>query len=407
MFSNARFIPLMVYALLGVAIGIGMFILWRKYSSNTRHRVFEESFNVQNMDNDPPKAPCNLKFGSLVQDQVLEKNANQGNKNCSHYYSDPTILNGNIEIQPGPQKLLFCTADKSPASVSDCLGECPSGHCLSLQSEADTITADTTSVVNKFQKNLSAFEKKVFNNIQTTFDGPTVTGVVVQNTSPTNPSTKCPTANMKGVKNRIDYGLCRRGELKTYAQQVTEEIKAYDKAVPVIRKHVEAQQACMNVNNNGHLWYNVVASKTKPTEDANATFFQPQSTPTKPIMFPLGQPNSSYQCWTTGRSADVTVILKKLQKFDHQIKSIQQNIDDSQEELETYGGGSGSGSTEFFIAEKEQGSNEKANLQYKIHTLQTELKTTIAKRNALRRRLDELTRPPPSEEFEVEKLKGK
>ena len=403
MLSNARFIPLLAYALLGVAIGIVAFILWQQSTSTAQPRVSAESFNVQTGAGvgalDPPEFPCNLKYGSLVQDQFLERNANQGNKTCSHYYQDPTILNENMEVQAGPEKLLFCTADASPASVSNCFGECKSGHCLSLQSEANTINKDTFSMTNKFEKNLNQFKQQVFRNIRTTFDGPQgaagAPAVGVQGAPITNPATTCPTANMKGVKNRIDYGLCRRGELKLYAQQITDEIKAYDKAMPAIHKHVEAQKACEDASNNGNLWENVVASKTVPQNTGTyGAFFQPQSTETRP----LGQPNSEYQCWTTGRSKKVKNILDQLQAIDNKIKSNQQAIDDMKAQINTLQEGSGYAYNESFAIAEEEDGNEITVLKYKVSKLETQLDKDIDTRAALLRRLEVLTRPPPSSE---------
>ena len=250
-------------------------------------------------------------------------------------------------------------------------------------------------MTRKFEKNLNQFRRKVFRNIRTTFDGPQgAAGAGVQGAPITNPETSCLTANMKGVKHRIDYGLCRRSELKSYAQHITDEIKAYDKAMPAIHKHVEAQKACEDVSNNGHLWQNVVASKTVPKGDGTyGTFIQPKSTSTKP----LGQPNLDYQCWTTGRSEEVTSILEQLQALDKKIESIQQAIDDKKEQIHTLQEGSGYES--FVIAEEEQG-NEITSLENDVIELETELDDSNDKRAALLRRFEELTRPPPSSEEE-------
>lgn len=245
------------YGLLGLTLGIILFLLWRGDKRTSRERFQSTLTGV-----DPPSNPCNADFGSLVQDQFLSENANRGNKQCPHQYPDPTVFGNEIRMQRGPDKFFFCTGADASNPDLKCPVDCESG-CISFQSEVDSITNATAKKVTDFETSLGQFESKQFNPMKRMFEGPTANPAV-------------PTAVHPTITNELE----RRDQLIMEMNSLHQQIQTATDEVAKVSKHVNAQNVCaaqlQAVSAPGmktHYWKDGgVASQQTPKSDSTKDY---------------------------------------------------------------------------------------------------------------------------------------
>lgn len=199
-----RFTPLFAYVVLGLALGIALYLAVRS----------SEAFA------NPPTLPCNVDSGSLVQDQWYEQNANQGNTGCDHTYVDATVFGGGLALEKGPDQLLFCDS-ADPKS------------CTSFQATSDRITKKTKDRVQQFETHLGTLDRDVYQPAQGEFrraDG-----------------------RLRNTLNKYKQALKKR-------EALIQTAKAYDTRIDTLKRHKNAQEMCMKTN--GQYWEDVVASKS-------------------------------------------------------------------------------------------------------------------------------------------------
>ena len=266
-----RSVPYFAYVVCGLALGVVLYLCWR---ANARGRVDseqDESF-VSPIPLDPPRAPCNVDFGSLVQDQFLAENANRGSHKCQHQYPDPTVFGGEIRMQQSPNRFVFCTS-KDASQMDKCPAECTDGGCVSLQSEADNITNATRKKTKQFIKSLNQFEDLQFGPMRNLFDGVSLpmASEYAEEEEETEGITLVP-----GVYPTLKAELARREALIRELDNLQTDIQTATDALAKVKPHAYAQSVCKTshpsvtkpIRGMKHYYYRDagVASKTPPTD---------------------------------------------------------------------------------------------------------------------------------------------
>lgn len=235
-----RSVPYLAYVVCGLALGVVLYLCWRANARGGVDSEQEESF-VSPIQLDPPTAPCNVDFGSLVQDQFLAENANQGSNKCQHQYPDPTVFGGEIRMQQSPNRFVFCTS-KAASQLDKCPAECTGGGCISLQSEADNITNATRKKTNQFIKSLNKFEHLQFGPMRNLFEGvslPPASEYAEEEGEQTEGLTLIP-----GVYPTLKVELARREALISEMDSLQTDIQTATDAVNKLKKHVDQQSLC-------------------------------------------------------------------------------------------------------------------------------------------------------------------
>ena len=235
-----RSVPYLAYVVCGLALGVVLYLCWR---ANAHRGVDSEQEGFASLAQlDPPTAPCNVDFGSLVQDQFLAENANRGSNTCTHQYPDPTVFGGEIQMQQSPNTFVFCT-NKEASQLDKCPAECTDGGCVSLQSEADNITNATRKKTNQFIKSLNKFEDNQFGPMRDLFDGvgppPASDYAEAEDDGP---------ALVRGVYPTLKTELARREALIREMDSLQTDIQTATDAVTKVKPHVAAQKTCVKTH---------------------------------------------------------------------------------------------------------------------------------------------------------------
>lgn len=237
-----RSVPYLAYVVCGLALGVVLYLCWRANARGGVDSEQEESF-VSPISLDPPRAPCNVDFGSLVQDQFLAENSNQGSNKCQHQYPDPTVFGGEIRMQQSPNRFVFCTS-KAASQLDKCPAECTGGGCISLQSEADNITNATRKKTNQFIKSLNQFEDLQFGPMRNLFDGVSLPPASeYAEEVQTEGVTLIP-----GVYPTLKAELARREKLIREMDSLQTDIQTAADAITKVTPHVNAQETCLKTH---------------------------------------------------------------------------------------------------------------------------------------------------------------
>lgn len=236
-----RSVPFLAYVVCGLALGVVLYLCWRANAHKDVDSEQEEGFTLAQLD--PPTAPCNVDFGSLVQDQFLAENANHGSNKCSHQYPDPTVFGGEIRMQQSPKTFVFCTS-KDASHLDKCPAECEAGGCVSLQSEADNITRATRNKTKQFIKSLNQFEHRQFGPMRNLFDG-----VIPQASEYAEAEAEAedegpPPMLIQGVHPTLKAELARRRALIHEMNSLQTDIQTASDALEKVTPHAKAQHTC-------------------------------------------------------------------------------------------------------------------------------------------------------------------
>ena len=248
-----RPVPHLAYIVCGLALGVVLYLFWRSTTGlYNKHEKFASPTQL-----DPPTAPCNVDFGSLVQDQFLAENANRGNNTCAHQYPDPTVFRDEIRMQQNPNTFVFCTS-KDASRLDECPAECTDGGCISLQSEADDITNATRKKTNQFIKSLNQFEDRQFGPMRNLFDG---VSLPPDSEYAEDIDTEPPL--VQGVYPTLKAELARREKLIREMDSLQTDIQTAADAITKVTPHVNAQKTCLKAH---EALYTDIAANTSAVE---------------------------------------------------------------------------------------------------------------------------------------------
>ena len=235
-----RSVPNLAYVVCGLALGVILYLLWR---CSAHVSVHGKEGLTSPTEIDPPTAPCNVDYGSLVQDQFLAENANRGSNTCTHQYPDPTVFGGSIRMQQSPQQFVFCTS-KEASRLKTCPTDCEAGGCVSLQSEADDITNVTRKKTKQFIDSLDKFENRQFGPMRDLFDGVGQPSASAYSETEQGESSTL----VKGVYPTLKTELARREKLIREMDNLQTDIQKATDAVAEVTPHVAAQKTCVKTH---------------------------------------------------------------------------------------------------------------------------------------------------------------
>lgn len=261
---------LLLYMVLGIAIGVVLFIIYEKQ----RHSmpIDGELERYTDISNVPEANHFNNKF---MQDYDLQTNENRGAKTCPHKYVDIFHLKEGIHIKNNDASaLLFCTKEGYPNSGSCSQNTCDS--CISYKKEFESIDNDTSNKFNTLNKYIQN-QKNIFDGLEQP----------IQDTITT---LKNQINRRQRLIGKVKANIQDAKELDASIQTLEEKKNIYENA----KKHCKTQP-------NSRFYRNIIARERKPS---NKHIDMAKSTRDS-IDDPPPEP---YNCWSTHKVPQIFAI---------------------------------------------------------------------------------------------------
>ena len=255
------------YMVLGIAIGVVMFIIYEKQYHSVPTDGEAEGFLEEVHE-------TNFNQHKIPQDSHLQNNENKGAKTCPHKYVDIFHFKDGIRMMNNDASALrFCTKKDYPESQACSQNTC--GFCISYKKECNTINQETLDKCKTLNQSVIE-QKKEFNK----FNMP----ILITAVDLINQINK-----RKGLINIVKANIQDAQRLDASIQTLEEQKYQYDTAT----FHCKTQP-------NSQFHRDIKARKNRPSNkhDDLATLSRDS----------INSPPNSYRCWSNHKIPVITAI---------------------------------------------------------------------------------------------------